>query len=83
MVFWHSIFVAHHPTLVAIHLNQSGFATNLVKSFVCQTCNKTLTVTPYCSGIPINSIVPSLDADDSPTQLHRKEAYQSLIGSID
>jgi hypothetical protein len=70
------------PTLVAVHLNQSGFATNLVKSFVHQTRNKTPTGTPYSSGIPINSIVSSLDADDSPAQVHCKDAYQSLIGSI-
>ena len=38
--------------------------------------------TPYRSGIPINSIVPSVDANDSPAQIWQKEAYQSLIGSI-
>jgi hypothetical protein len=65
------------PSLVAVHLNQSGFTTNLVKSFAQQARNKT----PQ-SGVPINSIAPSLDADDSPAQLRHKEAYQSLIGSI-
>ena len=70
------------PSLVAVHLNQSGFATNLVKSFVRPSQNETPTATPYCSGVPIYSIVPSLDADDSPAQLHCKEAYQSLIESI-
>jgi hypothetical protein len=70
------------PTLVAVHLNQSGFATNLVKSFVHQTRNKTPTGTPYSSGVPIDSIASSLDADDSPAQVRCKDAYQSLIGSI-
>jgi hypothetical protein len=70
------------PTLVAVHLNQSGFATNLGESFVHQTCNETPTATPYRSGIPIDSITPSLDANDSPAQVHCKDAYQSLIGSI-
>jgi hypothetical protein len=54
---------------VAIHLNQSGFATNLVESFARQGRDVTPTATPYRSGIPINSITPSIDADDSPAQL--------------
>ncbi len=40
------------------------------------------TATPYWSGIPIDAIAPSTDADDSPAQIQCKEAYQSLIGSI-
>jgi hypothetical protein len=40
------------------------------------------TATPYRYGITINSIAPSVDADNSPSQIWRKEAYQSLIGSI-
>ena len=70
------------PTLFAVHLNQSGFATNLVESFARHSRNETLTATPYCSGIHINLIALSLDANDSPAQLGCKEAYQSLIGSI-
>ena len=70
------------PDSVDVHLNQSGFATNLVKSFARQGRNHTPTATPYRSGVPIDSIAPSLDADDSPAQVRRKEAYQSLIGSI-
>jgi hypothetical protein len=35
------------PSLVAVHLNQSGFATNLVKRFAQQARNKTPTATPY------------------------------------
>jgi hypothetical protein len=38
--------------------------------------------TPYWSGVPINSIAPLMDKDDSPAQLRQKEAYQSLVGSI-
>jgi hypothetical protein len=38
--------------------------------------------TPYWSGVPIDSIVPSADADNSPSQLQWTEAYQSLIGSF-
>ena len=70
------------PSLVAVHLNQSGFATTLVKSFARQSQNETPTTTLYDSGVPIDSIAPSTDAHDSPAQIRQKEAYQSLIGSI-
>jgi hypothetical protein len=70
------------PSSVAVHLNQSGFGTNLVESFSRQARSETPTATPYRSGVPINSIAPSLDADDSPAQIRCKEAYQNLIGSI-
>jgi hypothetical protein len=69
-------------SLVAIHLNQSGFATNLIKSFARQARDKTPTATPYCSGVLIDSIAPSINADASPVQIRRKDAYQSLIGCI-
>ena len=70
------------PSSVSVHLNQSGFASNLVESFFQDSCNITPTATPYRSGIPIDSIAPSTDDDDSPAQLRRTAAYQSLIGSI-
>ena len=67
---------------VSVHLNQSGFAANLVESFFHDSRNETPTATPYRSGVPIDSIAPSTDEDDSPAQLRRTAAYQSLIGSI-
>ena len=70
------------PSSVDVHLNQSGFAANLVERFARQSRNATPTATPYRSGVPIDSIAPSLDADDSPAQIRRKEAYQSLVGSL-
>jgi hypothetical protein len=51
------------------HLNQSGFAANLVESFFQNSWNVTPTATPYCSGVPIDSIAPSTDDDNSPAQL--------------
>ncbi len=36
----------------------------------------------YFLGVPINSMAPSTDADDSPAQLPCMAAYQSLFGSI-
>jgi hypothetical protein len=59
-----------------------GFAANLVESFFQESHDPTPTAMPYCSGIPIDTIAPSTDNDDSPAQICRKEAYQSLVGSI-
>ena len=67
---------------VDVHLNQTGFAANLVEQFCRDSWEATPTATPYRSGVPVDSIAPSTDADDSPAQLRRTEAYQSLIGSI-
>jgi hypothetical protein len=50
------------PTTVSVHLNNSGFATNLVKSYSCQTRDKTPTDTPYQLSIPSDSIAPSVNA---------------------
>jgi len=51
---------------VSVHMNQSGFTNNLVESFSLKSRNETPTATPYRSGVPIDSIAPSTDADDSP-----------------
>ncbi len=68
-------------SMVDVHMNQSGFAANLVEQFCCDKWDHTPDATPYQSGIPIDSIAPSIDADDSPAQLQRTDAYQSLVGS--
>jgi len=70
------------PSSVNVHLSQSGFATNLVKSFALQARTETPTATPYRSGVPIDLIAPSTDADISPAQTRCKDAFQSLVGSI-
>jgi hypothetical protein len=70
------------PTSVTVNLNQSGFATNLVESFSLQDRNQSPTETPYRSGVPIDLIAKSLEADDSLSLKCCKEAYQSFIGSI-
>jgi hypothetical protein len=54
---------------VDVHLNQTGFAANLVKLFCRDSWDPTPTATSYWSGVPIHSIAPSPDADDSPSQL--------------
>jgi hypothetical protein len=38
--------------------------------------------TLYYSGIPIDAITASANANDSSSQIHRYKAYQSLVGSI-
>ena len=70
------------PDSVTVHLNQPGFAANLVESFFKESWNPMPTATPYQSGIPINTIAPLTDANDSFAQLRCTESYQSLIGSI-
>jgi hypothetical protein len=70
------------PSRVGVHLNQTGFAANLVEQFYRNSRESTPTAKPYCLGIPIDSIASSSDKDDSPSQLRRTDAYQSLIGSI-
>jgi hypothetical protein len=70
------------PSSISVHLNQSGFASSLVKSFFHKSCNPTPTATPYRAGIPVDSIAPSQDDNSLPAQIWQKEAYQSLVGSI-
>ncbi len=71
------------PSSVMVHLNQSGFASNLVESFSMHDRNQMPTATAYQSGIPINAIAKSSEDDDSPALNHWREVYQNLIGSID
>jgi hypothetical protein len=67
---------------VDVHMNQSCFAANLIKQFCRDKWEHTPDATPYQSGIPIDLITSSTDADDSPAQLQWTDAYQSLVGSI-
>jgi hypothetical protein len=54
---------------VDVHLNQTGFAANLVEQFCWDSWDPTPTTFPYWSGVPIDSIVPSPDTDNYPSQL--------------
>lgn len=68
---------------VDVHLNQTGFASNLVEYFCRDSWDATPTATPYRSGVPIDSVAPSTDADDSPSQLHRHRLTKaSLAASV-
>jgi hypothetical protein len=70
------------PLTITVHLNQSGFASNLVESFSLYNRSQTPTATPYHLGVPIDSVAPSYEDNDSPALKCWKEAYQILIGSI-
>jgi hypothetical protein len=67
---------------VLVHMNQSDFASYLVESFFPEARDANLLATPYQSRIPVDSIALLMDANDSPNQICRTQAYQSLIGSI-
>jgi hypothetical protein len=69
------------PLAVTVHLNQSGFASNLVESFHLSDRYQTPTVTPYCSGIPIDAMSPYSEDNKSLALKHQKDTYQSLLGS--
>ncbi len=82
MVSWGHFSWRITPSTVTIHLNQSGFASNLVESFSLSNRFQTPTATPYRSGVPIDSVALSYEDNNSPALKHWKEAYESLIGSI-
>ncbi len=67
---------------VDVNLNQTGFAANLAKQFCSDSWDPTPMAMPYCPGVPIDSTASSSNDDDSPSQLRRTEAYQSLVRSI-
>jgi hypothetical protein len=69
-------------SLVLVQMNQLVFASNLVERFFPKACDANQLAPPYRSGIPVDSIAPLSDTNNSPTQIHRTQAYQSLIGSI-
>jgi hypothetical protein len=58
-------------SLVSVHLNQSGFASNLVESFFRETREASPLATPYRSGLLVDSIAFSIDKADSPDHTHR------------
>jgi hypothetical protein len=70
------------PLSVTVNLNQSGFTSNLVNSFLLGDRAQTATAILYRSGVTINSIAESPEDNASPVFKRCKEAYQSLIRSI-
>ena len=65
-----------------VHMNQSGFARNLVENFDLQHWTLTPNAKPCPSRILIDA-VPKDDKDnDSPAQKRRTAAYQRITGSV-
>ena len=73
---WH-----HHPDRsLSVSLTQQSFAENLVESVNYTTTSTSSFVTPYHSGLAIDSIPPSTlsSSEQDKLWLH----YQSLVGSL-
>ena len=67
---------------LGVHMNQAGYAANLVERFDYHHRLPSPIATPYRAGFPVDAVPPSTrDADDR-TQRERKARYMSLIGSI-
>ncbi len=67
---------------ISVHLSQVAFAQNLVERYHQQHINHNTKSTPYCSGLPIDSL-PAYDGDmQDPSFLRLREQYQSIVGSI-
>jgi hypothetical protein len=65
---------------LSIHLSQSAFTEFTAHRFAVDRFNRTLHMTPYRSGYPINSIPPADPKD--PDLKRRTKVYQSIVGSI-
>ena len=75
---WHTSEEGH----VDVHMNQAGYARNTAERFGRADRSITPDATPWRSGVPIDSVAAADEDDDSPAQTRRREAYQSLVGSI-
>ena len=65
---------------LAVHFNQTAFTEFSAHRFGLDKVNRTPNMTPYRSGLPIDSISPPSSND--PDQKRRTKVYQSIVGSI-
>ena len=74
---------AQRGSKISVHLCQGAFAQNLVERYRQQDVNFNPRATPYWSGLPIDSI-PSATEEEmlTPSFAHRRERYQSMVGSL-
>ena len=74
------VWLQHIDSKIYVHLCQSEFNKFIARRFLVQSANKVPTMTPYRSGLPIDSI-PPVDTlnHDLPHQL---KVYQSIFGCI-
>jgi hypothetical protein len=70
------------PSVVKVHLSQTGFASHLVEENNIHHCNITPNATPYWSGLPIDTCPESDKDKESPGFLKCRCKYQSIVGSI-
>jgi hypothetical protein len=70
----------HDNGHLSVHLCQSAFTEFTAHRFSVHRYNRTPHMTPYRSGIPIDSI-PAADPKD-PDLKRRTKVYQSIVGSI-
>lgn len=78
----HFTWKQHLDGHLSVHMNQAGFAANLVERFGYHKRAPSPLATPYRSGWPIDAIPPSTRDDDDRTQTQRRALYMSLVGSI-
>ena len=82
MVPWHSFFLRLSSDKVNVHMDQSGFARNLVEESDLRHHAPTPNATPYHSSTPIDAI-PTANMDyESPAQKRCTAAYQSIVGCV-
>ena len=67
---------------LGVHMNQAGYAANLVERFDYHHQLPSPIATPYRAGFPVDAIPPSTRNEDDRTQKERKARYMSIIGSI-
>jgi hypothetical protein len=71
---------SHDDGNLSVHLCQSAFAEFTAHRFAVDRYNRTPNMTPYRSGLPIDSIAAG-DPND-PDFKRRRKVYQSIVGSI-
>jgi hypothetical protein len=73
-------WIKHEDGHLTVHLTQQSFAENLIESLGFDNLSPSMFLTPYRSGLPIDSVL-----HESMTTAERDAlclAYQSLVGSL-
>ena len=80
---WQNYTIDSHPHL-RLHLSQTAYADHLVDIANLSTSSKPV-YTPYRSGYPVDSILPTANPQDPDTQPNKKtiqETMRQLVGSL-
>jgi hypothetical protein len=70
----------HEDGHLTVHLTQQSFAENLIESLGFDDLSTSMFITPYCSGLPIDSVIHESMPTTGRDAL--RLAYQSLVGSL-